>query len=89
MVSLSPSKYVSDCTHITVQGRIQHWQSSPHQHGSLTGGFVTGPFAKDVEDDDVPEEAADDVVEGGIAVVVREMRRAFVRRDVGRPESSK
>ena len=28
-----------------VHGMMQHEQSSPHQHGSLTGGFAIGPFA--------------------------------------------
>lgn len=45
-----------------VHGRMQHWQSSPHQHGSLTGGLDIGPFAIDGE---VPDDVAD-VVEGGI-----------------------
>ena len=44
---------------------MQHWQSSPHQQGSLTGGFEVGPLAIDGE---VPEEVAE-VVEGGISVV--------------------
>ena len=49
---------------------IQHWQSSPHQQGSLTGGFVTGPLAKELEDE-VAEEDAEEVVEGGMVVVSR------------------
>jgi hypothetical protein len=46
-----------------VQGMIQHWQSSPHQQGSLTGGFTIGPFAIDGEGEveDVAETA-----DGGI-----------------------
>ena len=50
--------------HITVQGMIQHWQSSPHQQGSLTGGFEMGPFATVVVEEE-PEDVAE-VVEGGI-----------------------
>ena len=46
------------------QGMMQHWQSSPHQQGSLIGGFAIGPLAIDGAGDvDVA-----DVVEGGIAV---------------------
>ena len=40
-----------------------YWQSSPHQHGSLTGGFDTGPFA--IEGEDELEDVAD-VVDGGM-----------------------
>lgn len=46
-----------------VQGMMQHWQSSPHQQGSLTGGFAIGPLAIDGAEE--PEEVAE-VVEGGI-----------------------
>ena len=46
-----------------VHGIMQHWQSSPHQQGSLTGGFAIGPFATEGEE---VEEVAD-VVDGGIA----------------------
>ena len=46
-----------------VQGMIQHWQSSPHQQGNLTGGFAIGPFAIDGEGE--VEEVAE-VVDGGI-----------------------
>ena len=49
--------------YINVQGMMQHWQSSPHQHGNLTGGFAIGPFA--IDGADVPELVAD-VVEGGM-----------------------
>jgi hypothetical protein len=43
------------------QGMMQHWQSSPHQHGSF--GFAIGPFAIDGEGE-VFDDA--DVVDGGI-----------------------
>lgn len=39
-------------------GMRQHWQSSPHQHGSLTGGLAP------LIGEDVDEVA--EVVEGGI-----------------------
>jgi hypothetical protein len=45
------------------QGMMQHWQSSPHQQGSLIGGFATGPFAIDGEGEVVD---VADVVDGGI-----------------------
>lgn len=48
--------------HIIVQGIIQHWQSSPHQHGNFTTGFAIGPFV--IDGADVEE------VEGGISKVV-------------------
>jgi hypothetical protein len=51
--------------HMIVHGMIQHWQSSPHQHGSLTGGFFTTPFAIDGEDE--VEDVAE-VVDGGMPV---------------------
>ncbi len=41
---------------------MQHEQSSPHQHGSLTTGFASGPLTIDGEEE--PE-----VVEGGIVSV--------------------
>ena len=44
---------------------MQHEQSSPHQHGSLMGGFAIGPFA--IEGVDELEEAAE-AVDGGIAL---------------------
>jgi hypothetical protein len=49
---------------MTVQGigRIQQLQSSPHQHACLMG--ILGPL----------EEAVDEVVEGGIVVVVGRVR---------------
>lgn len=49
--------------YINVHGIIQHWQSSPHQQGSLTGGFASGPFAIDGAGE--LEVAAEDV-DGGI-----------------------
>jgi len=46
---------------------IQHEQSSPHQQGSLTGGFEIGPFA--IDDEGEPEEVAELVDAGGMAVM--------------------
>ena len=48
--------------YMRVHGIMQHWQSSPHQQGSFTGGFMTGAFAVDAAD---ALEVAD-AVEGGI-----------------------
>ncbi|KAH9810753.1 hypothetical protein Tdes44962_MAKER05984 [Teratosphaeria destructans] len=48
---------------MTVQGMIQHWQSSPHQHGILTGGLARGPFTGaevELEADTADEEAVRD-----------------------------
>lgn len=59
---------------MTLQGRMQHWQSSPHQQGNLTGGFDTGPLA--IEEPEVEEVA--EVVEGGI--VSRAAEAAYGRR---------
>jgi len=44
---------------MTEHGKIQHWQSSPHQQGNLTG-FAT-PFAID----EAPLEVSE-VVDGGM-----------------------
>jgi len=50
--------------YITVQGMMQHWQSSPHQHGNLIGDLVAGPLT--IEDEDETDEVTG-VVEEGIA----------------------
>lgn len=55
--------------YMTVQGIMQHWQSSPHQQGSLTGGFAIGLLAIE-EEDEVVEVAEVVVVEGGMIVCV-------------------
>lgn len=47
-----------------VHGMMQHWQSSPHQQGSLTGGLEIGPLAIGLEDEE-PEDVAE-AVEGGM-----------------------
>lgn len=65
LVMLYVSHLLHPLPHITVQGIMQHWQSSPHQHGSLTGGFETGPFA--IEGEGEPDEVADVVDGGGMA----------------------
>ena len=49
--------------HMSVQGIMQHWQSSPHQQGSFTGGFEIGPFAIDGDEE---LEVVADAVDGGI-----------------------
>ena len=56
---------------------IQHEQSSPHQQGSLTGGFEIGPFA--IEGEGEPEEAAEVVEAGGIVFTMVDVqsRRRF------------
>lgn len=46
------------------QGRMQHWQSSPHQHGSLTGGFTALLLLLILAFD--PALVAEEVVDGGI-----------------------
>lgn len=53
-------------SHIIVQGMMQHWQSSPHQQGNLTGGFATGPFA--IEGEGEVDEVAEVVEEGIVAI---------------------
>ena len=57
---------------------MQHWQSSPHQQGSLTGGFAIGLLAIE-EEDEVVEVADVVVVEGGMIVCVpREVWRLWL-----------
>lgn len=58
-----PSILYMPTIHIIVQGIMQQEQSSPHQQGSLTGGFEMGPLA--IDDVGEPEEVAE-VVEGGM-----------------------
>ena len=50
---------------------MQHEQSSPHQHGNLTGGFESGPLAID-EEPEVEEVA--EIVDGGIVVLAMAAR---------------
>ncbi|EME50103.1 hypothetical protein DOTSEDRAFT_41257 [Dothistroma septosporum NZE10] len=59
-----------------VQGRMQHWQSSPHQQGNLTGGFFTAPLLLAILAVD-PAFVAEEVVEGGIAVAWRRTALRF------------
>lgn len=62
--AISQSPMPTLATGVLTQGRMQHWQSSPHQHGILTGTagfFVTAaapPFSL--------LEAAEETVEGGM-----------------------
>jgi len=41
---------VADFYYMTVQGMTQHWQSSPHQHGALTGPGLTIDVVLEVVD---------------------------------------
>jgi len=45
---------------------IQHWQSSPHQQGSLTPGVFRDDFPREEEVEDVAEVVDGATVEGGI-----------------------
>ena len=58
--SLTPTLATGKLT----QGRMQHWQSSPHQHGILTGtaGFFVAATAPPFS----LLEAAEETVEGGM-----------------------
>lgn len=52
--------------YMTVHGMMQHWQSSPHQQGSLTGGLASGPFAATEEAEAEEVEDVAEVVDGGM-----------------------
>ena len=49
--------------YMTVQGKMQHWQSSPHQQACLIG--ILGPLEEEVE-----------LVDGGMLVAVVEVVEA-------------
>jgi len=74
---------------MTLHGKMQHWQSSPHQQGFVTGGLnnpvavnpaVPPRFVTDALDAEAADEVAAelvDVVEGGM---IREIQALKIKR---------
>ncbi|KAB8346285.1 hypothetical protein FH972_023329 [Carpinus fangiana] len=52
--------------HMTEHGMMQHWQSSPHQHGFVTGGRSGILLPVGFVADEVPEVRDEEAVELGI-----------------------
>lgn len=54
-------------SHITLQGMMQHWQSSPHQHGLVTGGLMSPVAVKPMAPVLAPARFVTDAVEVEVA----------------------
>ena len=88
--NLSRSLAPTLATGVLTQGRMQHWQSSPHQHGILTGtaGFLVTAAAPPLS----LLEAAEETVEGGMLKLeswLGEVGGAQLCRDMSKRERTR